>query len=302
MDIRQLTSFHRVATLLSFTRAAAELKYAQSSVTAQIKTLEVSLGVELFERLRGRIRLTQAGERLMPYAEQILSLTDEARAATSGTGEPTGVITVGTMESITSYRMPPLLEFFHHRYPQLQIVLRPSAGTELCQALRQGTVDMGFLMDARTERPGVHCEVLGVEELTVVASPEHPLARTGGITTEDLRRVPVLAPEAGCGYRELFDAELNTGSGEPVSFLEFGNIESVKRGVAVGLGVSLLPTMAVTDELAAGTLTALDWTPPFEVHTQLAWRQGKQLSQEMRLFVEQTAQFTAEYYRTLVAA
>ena len=302
MDIRQLTTFHRVATLLSFTRAASELKYAQSSVTAQIKGLEVSLGVELFERLRGRIRLTPAGQRLMPYAEQILALTDEAREVATGLGDPSGVLTVGTMDSITSYRMPPLLEFFHHRYPLLQLVLRPSMCAETCHALRQGIFDLGFLMEAETEHSGVETEILGAEPLSVVAATGHPLTRADRVTIEDLRQVPILAPEAGCAYRELFEQELNEGSPEPVAFLEFGNIESIKRGVAAGLGISLLPTMTVADATEAGTLAVLDWKPPFEVYTQVAWRRGKQLSREMRLFVEQTVDFMSEYYRTPAAA
>ncbi|MGW3242393.1 LysR family transcriptional regulator [Streptomyces sp. NPDC001070] len=296
MDIRQLATFHKVATLLSFTRAATELKYAQSSVTAQIKGLEMSLGVDLFDRLGGRIQLTEAGQRLLPYAEQMLSLAGEARGATLGSEEPSGVLTIGSMESITSYRMPPLLEFFHHRYPALHIVLRPSLCAETCHALRQGMFDMGFLMEAETQHPGVQTEVLGSEPLTVVAAPDHPLTRAHKITTDDLRQVQVISAEAGCAYRELFEAELNDGTGESLPFLEFGTIESIKRGVAAGLGISLLPTATVADALEAGTLVALAWPVPFEVHTQIAWRRGKNLSREMRVFVDQTMRFLAEEY------
>ncbi|MET7616054.1 LysR family transcriptional regulator [Streptomyces sp. NPDC005408] len=296
MDIRQLTTFHKVATLLSFTRAATELNYAQSSVTAQIKSLETSLGVELFERLSGKIQLTQAGRRLLPYAEQMLSLAGEARGATSGAGDPSGLLTIGTMESITSYRMPPVLEFFHHRYPQLQLVLRPSLCAETLHSLRQGTFDMGFLMEAETQHSGVESEVLGAEPLVVVAAPEHPLAAEEKVSLEQLREVQVLAPEAGCAYRELFEAELNDGTGEPVPFLEFGNIESIKRGLTAGLGVSLLPTMTVADDIEAGSLAVLAWEPPFEVFTQLAWRRGRHLSREMRLFIDRTVEFMAGDY------
>ncbi|MET9624759.1 LysR family transcriptional regulator [Streptomyces sp. NPDC006464] len=302
MDIRQLTTFHRVATRLSFTRAASELKYAQSSVTAQIKGLESSLGVELFERLRGGIRLTPAGERLLPYAERIMTLADEARGATAGFSDPAGLLTIGTMESLTSYRMPPVLELFHHRFPRLHLVLRPSLGVETCHALRQGVFDLAFLMEAETEHAGVQSVVLGAEPLVAVAAPGHPLAHARHVTTDDLRTVPVLAPEAGCAYRDLFEAELADGTGEAAPFLEFGNIESVKRGVAAGLGVGLLPLMTVTEAVDAGTLAVLDWEPSFEVFTQIAWRRGKRLTREMRLFVDQAVGCMAEFYRTPVAA
>ncbi|WP_333773399.1 LysR family transcriptional regulator [Streptomyces sp. IBSBF 3136] len=297
MDIRQLRTFHRVAALGSFTRAAAELNYAQSSVTAQIQSLEVSLGGELFERFGGKVKLTPAGTRLLPYAGQMLALADEARGAASPDAQPEGVLTIGTMESITSYRMPPVLEFFHHRYPRLQIALRPSLCAETLHSLRQGLFDAGFLMEAETQHSGVHSEVLGVERLVVVASPGHRLAGASKVETDDLRQETVLAPEAGCAYRELLEAELNEGTGEPVPFLEFGNIEAIKRGVGAGLGISLLPWMAVGQELSAGTLVPLAWEPPFELFTQLAWRKGAQLSRERRVFVEQVIDCLSREYQ-----
>ncbi|MGW2562131.1 LysR family transcriptional regulator [Streptomyces sp. NPDC001514] len=296
MDIRQLRTFHRVAVLGSFTRAATELNYAQSSVTAQVKSLEVSLGTELFERVGGKVKLTPAGSRLLPYAGQLLSLADEARGAASPDGQPEGLLTIGTMESITSYRMPPVLEYFHHRYPRLQLALRPSLCAETLHSLRQGVFDAGFLMEAETQHSGVHSEVLGIERLVVVAPPGHRLADDSKVPTDELRQESVLAPEAGCAYRELLEAELNDGSGEPVPFLEFGNIEAIKRGVGAGLGISLLPRMTVTDELAAGSLVPLAWEPPFELYTQLAWRKGTQLSRERQVFVEQVIEFLSHEY------
>ncbi|MEY2226150.1 MULTISPECIES: LysR family transcriptional regulator [Streptomyces] len=301
MDLKQLTTFHRVATLLSFTRAAADLKYAQSSVTAQVKGLEVALGVELFERLRGRIRLTPAGERLVPYAERILSLVDEARDRTTGLGEPSGVLTIGTMESFTSYRMPPVLEYFHHRYPQLQLALRPSLCRDTCEALRQGTFDLGFLMEAETDHPGVRTEILGSEPLVAVAAPDHVLAGVRNVSTGDLRAVPILAPEAGCSYGAMFEAELNGGAEQPVPLLQFGNIESIKRGVSAGLGVSVLPAMAVAAEIEAQSLTVLDWKAPFEVYTQIAWRYGRHLTREMRVFIDWMVRFAEQDRQQLVA-
>ena len=160
MELRLLVTFEKVATVLSFTQAAAELSYAQSSVTSQIRSLETSLGTELFDRLGSRIRLTEAGERLLPYARRIIELSEEARVAVAGADEPAGAINVGTMESLTSYRLPALLELFHHRYPQVRLSLRPTLGDETRQALRQGVYDIGFLMERETEHAGLETEVL----------------------------------------------------------------------------------------------------------------------------------------------
>ncbi|MDF3301131.1 LysR family transcriptional regulator [Streptomyces tropicalis] len=292
MEIRHLVTFQKVATLLSFTRAAEELSYAQSSVTTQIRALETSLGVELFDRLGGRIRLTSAGEKLLEYAEQILALAEAARADVAGGDGPSGTLVVGTMESITSYRMPPLLEFLHHRYPKVQLSLRPSLCAETCHALRQGIFDIGFLMEQQTRHQGLETMVLAEEPLVLVAAPDHALARRTKLTLEDLRAASVLATEAGCAYRDLFEVELR--GTETMPFLEFGTIEAIKRGVVSGLGIALLPEVTVTGELEKGQVTALPWDIPFSVYTQLAWRSGRRLSRELKLFIDQAVRLMRE--------
>lgn len=291
MELRLLVTFEKVATVLSFTRAAAELAYAQSSVTAQVRALESSLGVELFARLGSRIRLTEAGERLLPYARQIIELADEARAAVTATDEPAGTIAVGTMESLTSYRLPPLLELFHHRYPKVRLTLRPTLGDETRRALRQGTYDIGFLMEPETEHAGLECEVLAAEPLVLVAAPRHPLAGRAGLVSADLAAARLVGTEPGCPYRDLFERELAEWA---PPFIEFGTIEATKRGVTGGLGVALLPRVTVSEELASGALTALDWEPPFTLFTQIAWRRGKRLPAHVRLFVEQARRLVRE--------
>ncbi|WP_326726080.1 LysR family transcriptional regulator [Streptomyces sp. NBC_00243] len=291
MELRLLVTFEKVATVLSFTQAAAELKYAQSSVTSQIRALESSLGTELFDRLGSRIRLTEAGERLLPYARQIIELAEEARAAVVGAGEPSGALTVGTMESLTSYRLLPLLELFHHRYPGVRLSLRTTIGDETRQALRQGTYDVGFLMERETEHAGLETAVLAVEPLALVAAPGHRLAGRP-VVTADLVRESLLATEPGCAYRDLFELELN--SLEQVAFTEFGTIEATKRAAAAGLGIALLPEVTVAAELADGSLVRLPWEVPFTLRTQLAWRAGKRLPAHVRLFVEQARRLVRE--------
>lgn len=291
MELRLLVTFEKVATVLSFTRAAAELNYAQSSVTAQVRALEDALGSQLFDRLGSRIRLTDAGERLLPYARQIIELTEEARAAVAGAEEPAGPLAVGTMESLTNYRLPPLLEFFHHRYPKVRLTLRPTLGDETRQALRQGTYDLGFLMEEETEHPGLESEVLAVEPLALVAAPGHRLYGRE-VTVADLVREPLLATEPGCAYRDLFERELSAVTA--VEFREFGTIEATKRAAAAGLGICLLPEVTVAAELAEGSLVRLDWQPPFTLRTQLAWRAGRRLPVPARLFLERARQLLSE--------
>ncbi|MFE0421013.1 LysR family transcriptional regulator [Streptomyces sp. NPDC058953] len=294
MELRLLVTFAKVAELLGFTAAATELRYAQSSVTAQIRALEADLGVQLFDRLGGRIRLTGAGERLLPYARRIIDLHDEARAAVAETGEPEGVLTVGTMESLTSYRLPPLLELFHHRYPAVRLSLRPALGDETRRAVLNGGYDIGFLMDPATTHPGLRTEILTEEALVLVAAPRHHLAGAATLTTAGLVGEQLLGTEPGCPYRDLFEAELRRESGTTPPFREYGTLEATKQGVAAGLAVALLPRVAVRAELAAGSLVALPWEPPFRLYTQVAWREGMRLPRHVRLFIDETLRLVRE--------
>ncbi|WP_308440273.1 LysR family transcriptional regulator [Streptomyces mashuensis] len=274
-------TFQKVANVMSFTRAAAELNYAQSSVTSQIKALETSLQAQLFDRLGGRIRLTDAGERLLPYADRMLALADEARADVAAPHDPRGTLIIGTTRTITSHRLPPLLETFRHRYPRIHLSLRPSPYADTRRALRQDLFDLGFLMEEETEHPGLETLVLTPERLVLAAAPTHPLASSHRVTTADLRPVPILTTEAPCAARDLLATEVGG------TFLDLGTTEAIKRGATAGLGVCLLPATAVTDAVHTGDLVLLPWEAPFTLHTQLAWRQGKRLSRELRLFIEE---------------
>src|SRR5262245_28513989 len=121
MELRQLTTFRTLARTRSFTRTAAELDYVQSNVSAQIRALEGELGVRLFDRLGRRVVLTEAGHRLLDYAERVLTLVDEARAVVGEDDEVAGTITVGAPESLCTYRLPPVLREVRARHPRLRV-------------------------------------------------------------------------------------------------------------------------------------------------------------------------------------
>ena len=288
MELRQLKTFRKVAQVLSFSRAATEMNYAQSSVTSQIKALEADLNAALFERIGQRIRLTEAGEQLLPYADQILDLAEETWRTIAEGAEPSGTLVVGSIESITSYRLPALLEMFHHRYPGIQLSLRITPCGNLVGDLLRGVIDVGFRTEEESEHKGLASVLLCHEELILVAAPDHPLARSSAVALTDIRAAKVIAVEAGCAYRDLFERTLSEVGGEPATVLEFGTIEAIKRSVESGFGVSLLPRITVQEELRRDALVIVPWQPPFRVSTQLAWRDGKWMSTKLKIFIEET--------------
>lgn len=142
--------------------------------------------------------------------------------------------------------------------------------------------------------------MLRTEPLAAVVRPDHLLAARRLVTTDQLREAPLLVPEAGPGCRRLLEREL-WGGREPVPLLESGTVESAKRWAAAGLGIALLPAVAVADDIDTGVLAPLAWRPPFEVSTQLLWRRGTRLTREMRVFVDKVSEFLTEEAERIAA-
>jgi DNA-binding transcriptional LysR family regulator len=301
VELRQVETFRAVAEELSFSRAAAKLGYVQSSVSAQVSALERELGVPLFDRLGRRIALTDVGEVMFAYSGRLLDLAEQTRAAVVdagvGSGEVTGSLTVSAPETLLTYRLPKLLALFHERHPKVRLSVRPSAIGRLVgsarKAVEEGAVDVAFVLDEplneRMRPTDLAVETLVAEEVTVIAPASHALASAPAVLPQDLRGETVLlpeAPESGCAYRGQFERQLGSAGVVPPETMEFQSIEAVKQCVAAGMGVSVLPSVAVSTELKASTLTALQWGEPFEVFTQMSWHEDRWKSPALRAFLE----------------
>jgi DNA-binding transcriptional LysR family regulator len=259
MKHRQLRTFSTVARTLSFTRAARELGYVQSNVTAQVKGLERELGVPLFDRLGRRVVLTDAGWVLLRYAERLLDLEEEAREAVIGDGEPAGTLAVGASPSLSAYRLPRLLRLFGTRFPRVRLSFRPTPHAELGGHVTDGSLDVAFLLERPLRSASICAEALAEEPLLVLAPPDHALANSARVGPTDLAGKPILLTEPGCNYRLMFERELAEAGVEPAMALEFDGVEAVKQCVAAGMGVAMLPAVTVEGELARGELATLRW-------------------------------------------
>jgi DNA-binding transcriptional LysR family regulator len=301
VELRQVETFRAVAEELSFSRAAAKLGYVQSSVSAQVSALEQELGVPLFDRLGRRIALTDAGEVMFAHSGKLLALADQTREAVVdagvGSGEVTGSLTVSAPETLLTYRLPKLLALFHERHPKVRLSVRPSAIGRLVgsarKAVEEGRVDVAFVLDApldeRARPADLAVETLIGEEVTVIAPTSHALASAPAVLPQDLRGETVLlpeAPESGCAYRGQFERQLGSAGVVPPEKMEFQSIEAVKQCVAAGMGVSVLPSVAVDAELKTDALAALQWGEPFEVLTQMSWHGDRWKSPALRAFLE----------------
>lgn len=296
MENRQLVAFRTVARTLSFTRAANQLRYAQSTVTAQVKSLEANLRVRLFDRRGGRVRLTESGERLLPYAERLLGLADEARRALHGDGGLIGKLVVGAGEVNTTYRLPGLIEAFHHKHPDVYLSLQnfDVAEGDVLRPLDLGEADVVLLHGNGFAAEGLRVQLLGHEEMVLVARPDHPLRRLAELAPAHLTAVRSIVTGPQCVYARLYDTELRHDDIPPPGRLEFGTVEGVKQAVAAGLGVSLLPRIAVAHALATGELVMLPWQPTTPLRRYAVWLEPDGDSEFVRAFVSLVSRVMAE--------
>ena len=288
MEFRQLKTFRLVARTRSFTKTAALAHCTQSTVSAQIKALEESLGVRLFDRLGREVSLTVAGKELCRYAEKLLELADETREAVAGQGEPAGTLTISAPESLCTYRLPEVLSQFRGKHPGVEVLISQGYDrTRLSEALHQGDVDLGFLISSPYEAPGLKVECLVHEEMAIVARPGHPLAKRRAVSLEDLREETFIFTEPTCNYRALFEQALRAANIHPKNTVEFHSIEAIKKCVMSGVGIALLPWIAVRQELAEKQLAVLKWkAKDLEVVTQMIWHKDKWLSPATGAFME----------------
>jgi len=287
MEMRQLKAFATVARSLSFSRAAEELDYAQSSVSSQIQLLEQELGTAVFERLGRKIALTDGGARLLVYAEQILKLAAEAKVAVSGSALPKGTLSIGAPESLCVSRLPALVQEYRRRYPEVEIILKMGCCLDFPRWLLNNVIDVAFCIDREIASPMLVCETLVRERMVVTAAAGHPITQKAPLWPPDLQGEPLILTESDCTYRAVLDRILADAGIQPGSVLEFGSIEAIKKLVVRGLGTTLLPYVVLEEELAAGQLVDLGWEgPDFRIATQLVHHKDKWISPPLRALLD----------------
>ncbi|PJE95392.1 LysR family transcriptional regulator [Streptomyces carminius] len=271
MELKHLATFLAVARELSFTRAAQDLDYVQSSVTAHIKALETDLGVPLFERLGRRVALTDAGRELRPRAQHLVGYAEQTREAVVGAATDPhavrGTLRIAAPESLCAYRLPAVLGALKERFPLLRVVFGPAGRPALLAGLEDGTLDAGFLLEESVDHPMTVAERMAQEPLRLVAHPGHPLAARKQLDTGELAGETLLVIEQGCAQRDIIDRELRRAGARPAT-MEFVSVEALKRCAAAGLGIALVPGATVEDETRRGELAVLPWTvePVLGVH------------------------------------
>ncbi|MBP2629358.1 MAG: gltC 1 [Firmicutes bacterium] len=286
MELRQLKTFVTTANLLSFTKTANNLGYAQSTITSQIQALEEELGTMLFERLGKQIKLTKDGEHLHAYADQILKLSEEAKELISSSLIPTGSLTIGTAESLCLHRLPEVFNTFRSRYPKVEINIDFEACSDYRTLLRKNAIDIVFFLDVTCNEKDLVTHVLFEEPMAIIAAPNHPLSKKCQVLPHDISGQSLVLTALGCSYRRLFESILIQTGVKPSSVMGISSNEVIKKFVCDGWGIGFLPHIVVHQELLTNQLIALPWAgPSFNIKAQLIYHKEKWLSPALKAFI-----------------
>lgn len=245
-QLRQLKIFLAAAETLSFTKAARRVHLSQPSVTEQVQALEQSVGQPLFIRKNNRLTLTAAGERLAGRARDLLAMADDAfRAVRDKLDDHGGTIRVAAPQTLCSCLLIPLLPRFVGRHPGTQVEIQERNSSATAQAVLDGTADLGLVHGWPANDARLQADLVARDTPVVVMPPGHPLGKAAGVRPDALAAFPLIVTMEGCRYREYLEALLQEA---PVRSRILGVADSVPalvQMVSAGLGVSILPRMAV---------------------------------------------------------
>jgi DNA-binding transcriptional LysR family regulator len=282
--IRQLRVFEAVARQLSYTRAAEELYLTQPAVSMQIKQLEGTVGLPLFEQVGKRIHLTEVGHELYATCREIFGNLERFEMAVADhKGLKKGRLRLAVITT-AEYFAPRLLGPFCQRYPGIDVSLKVTNRESVLERLVQNQDDL-YILGQPPENLDVSSESFLENPLVVVAPRSHPLAGKKRIPLERLAKEVFLVREPGSGTRmaaqRLFDEH-----GIPVNIsMELGSNEAIKQAIAGGLGISVLSRHSLALEGEQGPLVILDVQHfPIRRHWYLVHPEGKQLSVVARAF------------------
>ena len=295
MDLFQLEIFLAVAEERSFSRAAARLHRTQPAVSQSIAKLEAELGETLLERASRDGTLTDAGEVLQEYARKMLNLRTEAEAAlTDLRSLHTGRLSLAANEYTCLYLLS-LLDEFRTRHPGIKITVQRSLASRIADEVLQHSVELGVLSFLPGD-PQICSTAVYRDTLVCIVSPAHALARAGKTSIGRLGQETFIAHNVTSPMREKVIAAFGRSRTPLKMDVELPSLEAIKRFVARGNGVALVPTLTVKQELREGTLVAVE-VPELHLERKLrlVWRRRAALSHAAQSFIAVVEKYAVQH-------
>lgn len=295
MELRNLVTFIHVAELGSFTKAAEQLGYSQSTISFQIKQLEDELGCLLFERINHTITLTERGRELVSYAHRICALSDEFKESLTKEAECSGHIHIVTPDSVCEEMINTHYIDFHNRYPNISIRFTTADTSVMFDMLDHNEADAIITLDSHTYRKDYVIARETPLSMHFVTSARSRFAPRKNLSIKDIIQQPFILTECGQGYRRVFDKELAKHSLEITPVLEIGRTDIITSILAQSDMISYLPDFVTAPWIASGELCYLDVCDVnIDIWKQLIYHKNKWISKSLKTFIDyvKTAEFS----------
>ena len=287
MELRNLITFIHVAELGSFTKAAEQLGYSQSTISFQIKQLEDELDCLLFERINHTVTLTERGHELVSYAHRIRSLTDDFKESLAKEEACSGHIHIVTPDSVCEEMIYNNYVDFHSRYPGISIKFTTADTSAMFDMLDHNEADAIITLDSHSYRRDY---VIAKEEplpMHFVASSKSNYAKKKNLKMQDIVNEPFVLTEYGQGYRRVFDKELAKKSLEISPVLEIGRTDMITSILTKSNMISYLPDFVTKEYIASGELCYLDVSDmEIDIWKQLIYHKNKWMSKSLKTVIE----------------
>lgn len=257
MNLNHLAIFHAVAACSSVSGGAQRLHISQSAVSKQLGEFERALGVTLFDRLPRGVRLTDAGQLLLGYANRLFAIETEAERALVDLKQlARGRLTIGASRTIGSYLLPPLLAKFRERHPAVELTLLVENTHVIERKLIAGEIDIGFT-EGLVSSELLDYEVFARDELVLIAAPKHPAVARAPLSPGDLAELPLLMHETGSGTRAVTERALADKKLQVRPAMTLASGTAIKLVAAAGGGLAFLSRHTASAELKSGRLVAV---------------------------------------------
>jgi DNA-binding transcriptional LysR family regulator len=296
MEIRHFVTFKKVIETGSFTQAAVHLGYTQSTVTSHIQALEEHLGAPLFDRMGRKVRLTDIGKKLLPYTKEILDNYRKIESIASEGKDVRGTLKIAAPESLTVYRLEPVLREYRKKFPHVSIRLSNATCGDNKKAILDGSADISFVMLPQFEDSDLVIHPLMNEPIVLVGSPDCSLNSLAKSYQNQKLSECLITNEKEASYRRIFVEFLRDRGIVPSNIMELWSIEAIKRSVMSGLGIAYLPLMAVHDEVEEGKLKIIPCEVDLkQIYSQVVYHKNKWVSPALSNFIDITLKHAKDW-------
>lgn len=278
MELNDLIIFQKVAECGSISKAAAELNYVQSNVTARIKLLEKELHTPLFSRHKRGMIINSEGKRLLEYAKDITAKVEEMKLSFQDKADAGGLLKIGIVETVNA--LPRILSSFNDHYPNIEVSLMAGVTDQLVQDVLDMKLD-GAFVTGPIRHPNV-------EQLAVISERLVLVAKRDSFTMDQLTTTPFLLYHKGCGYRGRLESWMKVEGIIPRKVMEFGTFGTIIGSVAAGIGITVIPQSTVTELVEKQVVDEHPLPEPYcDITTIFIWRKDAYITRSLNHFIEE---------------